>query len=211
MKEITIFNNIDEQNVKSMLHCFEAKTITYKKDTTVISNLANTNIIGIIISGNANLIRNDYDGNRVILEKLEEGAIFGEVFSSYSDELSVIATTDCTITTFDYDHIIKRCKKSCPYHNEVINNMLQILANKVSKMNNRIDVLTKKTIRDKLLEYFNTQEKENISKTFYLNLNYTELADYLGVDRSALMRELKNLKNEGFIETHKNKIKLLYD
>ena len=80
MKEISIFKGIDEQNVKSMLKCFYARTILYKKDTTVISNLANTNIIGIIVDGNANLIRNDYDGNRVILEKLDKGSIFGEVF-----------------------------------------------------------------------------------------------------------------------------------
>ena len=88
MNEISIFKGIDEQNVKSMLKCFEAKTIVYKKDTTVISNLANTNIIGIIIDGTANLVRSDYDGNRVVLEKLEKGSIFGEVFTSYSDELS---------------------------------------------------------------------------------------------------------------------------
>ena len=210
MNEISIFKGIDEQNVKYMLKCFQAKSISYKKDTTIISNLANTDIIGIIINGSANLIKCDYNGNRIILERLEKGSIFGEVFSSYSDELSVIATTDCTVITFDYEHIIKRCKKSCPYHNEVINNMLQLLAKKVSVMNNRIDVLTKKTIREKLLEYFAIQEKENISKVFYLKLNYTELADYLGVDRSALMRELKNLKNEGFIETKLNRIKLLY-
>ena len=71
MNEISIFKGIDEQNVKSMLKCFEAKTIVYKKDTTVISNLANTNIIGIIIDGTANLVKSDYDGNRVILEKLD--------------------------------------------------------------------------------------------------------------------------------------------
>ena len=161
MNEISIFKGIDEQNVKSMLKCFEAKTIVYKKDTTVISNLANTNIIGIIIDGTANLVKSDYDGNRVILEKLDKGSIFGEVFTSYSDELSVITTSTCTVTTFDYDHIIKRCKKSCPYHNDVINNMLQLLAKKVVVMNNRIDVLTKKTIREKLLEYFRAEEKRN--------------------------------------------------
>lgn len=210
MNEINIFYNIEENDVKKMLNCFEAKTITYKKDTTVISNLGNTNIIGIIIDGNANLIRNDFDGNRIVLEKMEKGSIFGKVFSSYSDELSVIATTNCNIITFDYEHIIKRCKKNCPYHNEVINNMLQILANKVSDMNNRIDVLTKKTIREKLLEYFTIMKKDTLSNSFTLKLNYTELADYLGVDRSALMREIKNLKNEGFIETKLNRIKLLY-
>lgn len=210
MNEISIFYGIEDSSVKKMLNCFQAKTINYKKDTTILSNLANTNIIGIILNGSANLIRNDYNGNRTIIEKLEEGSIFGEVFSSYSDELSVIATSDCNVITFDYDHVIKRCKKSCPYHNILIDNMLQLLANKIVIMNNRIDVLTKKTIREKLLEYFSILSKENVTKKFKLDLNYTELADYFGVDRSALMREIKNLKEEGFIEAKGKNIKLLF-
>ncbi len=210
MNEISIFYGIDNQDVKKMLNCFQAKNIYYKKDTTIISNLANTNIIGIIIDGSANLIRNDYNGNRTIIEKLEKGSIFGEVFSSYSDELSVIATSNCNVITFDYDHVINRCKKSCPYHNTLIDNMLQLLAKKIVIMNNRIDILTKKTIREKLLEYFSTLEKENLSKRFTLNLNYTELADYFGIDRSSLMREIKNLKDEGFIETKGKNIRLLF-
>lgn len=210
MNEISIFYGIEDSDVKKMLNCFQSKKISYKKDTTIISNLSNTNTIGIIIEGTANLIRNDYNGNRTIIEKLEKGGIYGEVFSSYSDELSVIATTDCEIIEFDYDHIIKRCKKSCPYHTTLIDNMLQLLAEKIVIMNNRIDILTKKTIREKLLEYFSILKKEKISNSFELDLNYTELADYFGVDRSALMREIKNLKNEGFIDSKGKKIKLLY-
>lgn len=210
MNEISLFNGIEGKDVKNMLNCFEAKKIKYKSGTTIISNLANTNIIGIVLEGNANLIKIDYNGNRTIIEKLEKGAIFGEVFLPNSDELSVISTDECTVVTFDYDHITKRCKKSCPYHSTLIDNMIQILADKIVDMNNRIDILTKKTIREKLLEYFKLIEKEKLSKTFRLNLNFTELADYFGVDRSALMREIKNLKNEGFIEAKTNKITLLY-
>ncbi len=210
MNEISIFYGIENNDVKKMLNCFQSKRISYKKDTTIISNLANTNVVGIILNGSANLIRNDYNGNRTIIEKLDEGSIFGEVFSSYSDELSVIATSDCEVITFDYDHVIKRCKKSCPYHNTLIDNMLQLLAKKIVIMNNRIDVLTKKTIREKLLEYFSILEKENLAKKFELDLNYTELADYFGVDRSALMREIKNLKEEGFIEAKGKNITLLF-
>ena len=210
MNGLSIFYGIENIDVKKMLNCFQAKKISYKKDTTILSNLANTNIIGIVVEGTANLIKNDYNGNRTIIEKLKKGSIFGEVFSSYSDELSVIATSNCEIITFDYDRVINRCKKSCPYHNTLINNMLQLLAKKIVIMNNRIDVLTKKTIREKLLEYFSILEKENLSKRFDLDLNYTELADYFGVDRSALMREIKNLKEEGFIEARGKNIKLLF-
>lgn len=208
MNELSIFKNIDEQNVKLILKYLDSKTINYKKDTTIISNLANTNVIGIINEGSAYLLKNDYNGNRIILERLDRGSIFGEVFSSYSDELSVIASEDCIVTTFDYDALITRNKN--PYHTTLLNNVLQLLADKVSKMNNRIDILTKKTIREKLLEYFTIEQRQNISKSFVLKMNYTELSDYLGVNRSALMRELKNLKNEGFIETKGKRIRLLY-
>lgn len=210
MNEIALFNGIENKDVKSMLNCFNATTISYKNGTTIISNLANTGAIGIIYEGSANLIKIDYNGNRTIIEKLERGSIFGEVFLPNSDELSIVATDNCTVISFDYEHITRRCKKSCPYHSKLIDNMIQILADKIVNMNNRIDILTKKTIREKLLEYFKTIEKEKLSKTFKLNLNFTELADYFGVDRSALMREIKNLKNEGFIETKGNKITLLY-
>ena len=210
MNEIALFNGIENKDVKSMLNCFNATTICYKNGTTIISNLANTGAIGIIYEGSANLIKIDYNGNRTIIEKLERGSIFGEVFLPNSDELSIVATDNCTVISFDYEHITRRCKKSCPYHSKLIDNMIQILADKIVNMNNRIDILTKKTIREKLLEYFKTIEKEKLSKTFKLNLNFTELADYFGVDRSALMREIKNLKNEGFIETKGNRITLLY-
>ena len=210
MNEIALFNGIENKDVKSMLNCFNATTISYKNGTTIISNLANTGAIGIIYEGSANLIKIDYNGNRTIIEKLERGSIFGEVFLPNSDELSIVAKDNCTVISFDYEHITRRCKKSCPYHSKLIDNMIQILADKIVNMNNRIDILTKKTIREKLLEYFKTIEKEKLSKTFKLNLNFTELADYFGVDRSALMREIKNLKNEGFIETKGNRITLLY-
>lgn len=210
MNEIALFNGIENKDVKSMLNCFNATTISYKNGATIISNLANTGAIGIIYEGSANLIKIDYNGNRTIIEKLERGSIFGEVFLPNSDELSIVATDNCTVISFDYEHITRRCKKSCPYHSKLIDNMIQILADKIVNMNNRIDILTKKTIREKLLEYFKTIEKEKLSKTFKLNLNFTELADYFGVDRSALMREIKNLKNEGFIETKGNRITLLY-
>ncbi len=210
MNGITIFNGIEDKDVKNMLNCFEARTISYKNGTTIVSNLANTNIIGIMLDGSSNLIKLDYNGNRTIIEKLERGSVFGKVFLPLSDELSVIATDECTVITFDYEHITKRCKKSCPYHSKLIDNMIQLLTDKIVDMNNRIDILTKKTIREKLLEYFKVIEKEKLSKTFKLNLNFTELADYFGVDRSALMREIKNLKTEGFIEAKSNKITLLY-
>ena len=74
----------------------------------------------------------------------------------------------------------------------------------------RIELLTKRSTRDKLIGYLTLLSTRTLSKTFSLPFSLTDLADYLSVDRSAMMRELKLLKEEGFIEKNGNKITLLY-
>ena len=103
MKKISIFQSINKEDINKMLKCFEAKTRTFKKDSTILTYLGNTSMIGIIIKGKAELIRNDYNGNRTILETLTENDIFGEIFSNYNtDELSVKATEETEVLFIDY-------------------------------------------------------------------------------------------------------------
>ena len=80
----------------------------------------------------------------------------------------------------------------------------------IEEKNQRIEILTKKSIRNKILEYFKFLEKKNGYKSFILPISFTELADYLAIDRSAMSRELKNLKEEGFIKIKNKKVTLLY-
>ena len=87
--------------------------------------------------------------------------------------------------------------------------MIQILSRRIYKQNERIEVLTKRTIRDKLLEYFHTLAKKNSSKTIYLPFTYTDLADYLSIDRAAMMREIKYLKDDGIIYASGKMIRLI--
>lgn len=210
MDELTIFKNISLNDIECMLKCFGARKIVYKKDRTILSNVLNTKMVGVMLSGNANMVRYDYNGNRTIIEKLEKDSVFGEVFSYLGGDLSVIATTDCEVLFIDYSHIINRCKRNCPHHAMLTDNVLQLLSKKIIELNGRLEVLSKRSIRDKLLSYFNLLVKGKSSRTFHLPFTYTELADYLSVDRSAMMRELKNLKEEGFITTNGRKIKLNY-
>lgn len=206
MKVKSIFDGIEESDMARMLNCFGARFISYKKDRTIITNIINTKVIGIILKGTADIIRYDYNGNRSIIEKLEENSVFGEVFSRVGSEVSVVATTDCEVVFIDYDHIINRCKKNCSYHAVFANNVLQLLSTKIVDLNDRLEVLSKRTIRDKLLTYFNLLAKNKPNRTFILPFTYTDLADYLSVDRSAMMREIKILKEEGFIEANGKRI-----
>ena len=208
MEVNSIFEGIEEEDIKKMLKCFDAKTRTFKKDRTIVTNIINIKMIGIILEGTANVERYDYNGNRSIIEKLEKNSVFGEVFSRLGSDISVIATSDCEVLFIEYEHLIKRCKKGCIYHSILTNNVLQLLSKKIVDLNKRLEILSKRTIRDKLLSYFELLANNSPKRSFNLPFTYTDLADYLSIDRSAMMREIKNLKEEGFIETNGKKITL---
>ena len=202
MVNCELFKDISDVEFQKIGKCFNVKNISYKKEQTVLSNTKNAGTVGIVVSGEVQLVHYDYHGNRTILAEYTEGDVFGDIFSNIGNgEISVQAKVDSEIMFLDSDHIINRCKKNCPYHNTIIQNMIQILSKRIYDQNERIEILTKRTIRDKLLKYFNSKTKRTSSRVIYLPFTYTDLADYLGIDRAAMMRELKNLKNEGFITT----------
>lgn len=202
MVNCELFKDITEAEFQKIGKCFNVKKILYKKEQYILSNTKNVGTIGIIVSGEAQLVRYDYNGNRTILAEYTEGDVFGDIFSNIGNgEISVQAKVDSEIMFLDYDHIINRCKKNCPHHNTIIQNMIQILSKRIYTQNERIEILTKRTIRDKLLKYFDSITKTTSSKVIYLPFSYTDLADYLSIDRAAMMRELKNLKDDGVIFT----------
>ena len=206
-----LFKNVSEEEFSKMEKCFNMKKLFFKKDQTILSNTKNAGTVGIVIEGVVELIRIDYMGTRTILAEYEQGDVFGDVFSNISGgEISIISKLDSEIIFLDYDHLINRCKKNCSYHNTVIQNMIEILSKRIYIQNERIEVLTKRSIRDKLLEYFNTLSKKTRSKTIYLPFTFTDLADYLSIDRASMMREIKNLKDDQMIRTQNKMIKILY-
>ena len=209
MVNCELFKDITEVEFQKIVKCFNVRNISFKKEQNILSNIKNAGTVGIIVSGEAQLVHYDYHGNRTILAEYVEGDVFGDIFSNLGNgEISVQSKTDSEIMFLDYDHIINRCKKNCPYHNTIIQNMLTILSKRIYEQNERIEILTKRTIRDKLLKYFNSMTKRNSSRVIYLPFTYTDLADYLGIDRAAMTRELRNLKDEGFIVTKGKMIKI---
>ena len=209
MVNCELFKDITEVEFQKIVKCFNVRNISFKKEQNILSNIKNAGTVGIIVSGEAQLVHYDYHGNRTILAEYVEGDVFGDIFSNLGNgEISVQSKIDSEIMFLDYDHIINRCKKNCPYHNTIIQNMLTILSKRIYEQNERIEILTKRTIRDKLLKYFNSMTKRNSSRVIYLPFTYTDLADYLGIDRAAMTRELRNLKDEGFIVTKGKMIKI---
>lgn len=206
-----LFENISKSNKEKLLKMLEATTLIFQKDINICSTINDKNIIGIIEDGYLQIIRNDYNGNRTIIEDLITGDIFGDLlFPITTQEYDIITKEETKITFIDYSIVVNTEEIKYSYYNQFIKNLLKLTVHKINEKNDRIKILTKKTIRDKLLEYFRITSKRNGSKIIYLPSTFTELADYLAVDRSAMSRELKYLKEEGFIEIVSKKITLLY-
>lgn len=208
---IQLFHNISEKNKEKLLYTLESYSFTFPKNTRILSKLKEENIIGFVVSGYIQIIRTDLNGNTTIIEEIDENSVFGTLLSSLNNsEYDIVTKEDTKVIIMDYNRIINEENTRLPYYNQFIKNLLEIAITKINERNKRIEILTKKTIRDKLLEYFKIKSEKTGSKIIYLSFTYTELADYLAVDRSAMSRELKNLKEEGFIKTDKKKITLLY-
>ena len=206
MNELSIFKDINPEEINEILKSLGARRITFKKEHIIVSNLVEDDLIGIILSGKANIVNYDYSGNRDIIDTLEYNDVFGKPFSYINGDVSIIAGTDCEILFLDYHELINNSSKYA-----IINyNINGLLTNKIYQLYEKIDILSKRTIREKLLSYFNNISKKRGKKTFNLPITYIELADYLSIDRSAMMRELKKLKNEKKITSDGKKITLFY-
>lgn len=193
-------------------NCKNIQKKYFKKNQIITTYIQKRNQICILLSGEADLIRYDLNGGRSIIEHFTKNDIFGEAFYiiSTNNELSVEAKKNCEVIFFSYDNMYKKCTNNCKFHQKLTENFSRIIVHKVTNLNTRIEVLTKRTIRDKLLGYFSILSTRNLSRTILLPFSLTDLADFLSVDRSAMMREIRNLKDEGFIKKNGNKITLLY-
>ena len=205
-----IFNNIDTKNKYKLLKSLRADIYSFEKDKSIINTIIDDNTICLIIKGSIKIIRNNDNGSTTIFDKLNENDIFGStIYNLNDDDYDVITSDDTQIIIINYNDIIKY-RNNNRYYNDFIKNLFIIYNDKIKEFNERINILSKKSIRNKLLEFFNLSFTKNNSRNIYLPFTFTELADYLAVDRSAMTRELKVLKDEGFIRITGKRITLLY-
>ena len=207
-----LFANINDKNIEKLKRILKANTIIYRKNVNVLSNVNREDFIAIIDSGSVQLIYNDYDGNKIVIEDIEEGQIFGTLITSAikNEEVTCITKEETQITYIEYKQITNDEIFRSDFYIIFIKNLIKLLTDQVSSKNQRIELLTKRTTRDKLLEYFKIQAKNYKNKTYILPISFTQLADYLSVDRSAMTREIGYLKDEGFIKINGKRITIQY-
>lgn len=205
------FEELTKLQINKLFDLLGAHFYTFNKNQEILPTIKNNNIIGIIMDGSAEIINIEYNGNEILIEELAKDSIFGTNISGTNNEnYQIIAKQDTLVAIIDYDKLINPNNLKHNFFNIFFRNLFEIINTKSKEKNERIRVLEKKQIREKLLEYFNIKHKKSFSNYFYLPFSFKDLADYLAVNRSAMFRELKHLKEEGFIKIHNRKITLLY-
>ena len=207
-----LFENISLKNKEKLFKIFRASTVKFTKGINIIDYMDRTNSIGIIDTGSIDIIQTDYDGNETLIDELKENDIFGSTIYSIvlSDECSIITKENTNVTFIDYREIENAEFIKSDFYITFVQNLLAIIFEQMSIKNKRIDILTKKTIRNKLLTYFKQLSKEQGSKSITLPFSLSHLARFISVDSSAMIRELKYLKEEGMIDQKTKKIRLYY-
>lgn len=205
------FLGINNENKKKLFTLLSVHIYNFDKNQDILSILKDDNVICIIDEGMAEIIRINYDGNRSIIDELYKDSIFGTTISSItSNDFEIITKEKTTVIVIDYDNFLNNDFINYEYYNIFIQNMFSIINENIRKKNERIKILTQRSIRNKLLEYFKINQTDYRSKYVYLPFSFTELADYLAIDRCAMTRELKYLKEERLIEIKGKRITILY-
>ncbi|MBN7772361.1 Crp/Fnr family transcriptional regulator [Clostridium aminobutyricum] len=207
-----LFGGIEPEDISAMLACLSAQTKNFKKNQNVFMIGDKNEAVGFIVSGSIQIIKEDFLGNRSIIAQIGQGQIFAEAFACAGIKrmpVSVVATTDSKILFIDYNRIVHSCTNTCAFHHRLIENMLQILAQKNVYLNDKIEHLSRRSTKDKVLSYLSSQAQKMGKKNFEIPFNRQELADYLCVDRSALSNELCKLRDMGILDFNRNQFTLL--
>lgn len=202
-----LFNGINPDERKAMLGCIGYHIGTFKKGDIVAFEEEHIKEIGVVMSGSVDMIKEDIWGNKTMLVRMGKDEVFGETFACGSDQLSVVTfvvSEDAQILFVAFDRVMRSCTMACAHHHKLIENMVRIIADKNQNLIRKVEVVSKRTIREKLLAYLSIQAQTQDSRYFEIPLGRVELADYLCVDRSALTRELAKMREEGIIDYDKN-------
>lgn len=207
-----LFDGITPEDRKTMLGCIGYHIGTFQKGDIVAFEDENIKHIGILLSGTVDMIKEDLWGNKTMLVRMRKDELFGETFACGEDNLSVVTfmvSEDAKILFIPFDRVMHSCTMACVFHHRLIENMVHIIANKNRDLMRKVEVVSKRSIREKLLTYLSIQAQAQESRYFEIPLGRVELAEYLCVDRSALTRELVKMKDDGLIDYDKNCFRIL--
>ena len=208
LKRTQMFSGVGEGEIESMLSCLETRLLKYKKGEYVLRQGEYIRDIIILVEGSLHIQKDDYWGNRSILGHITTGEMFGETYTAPNSGAllnDVVAIEDSTVLFFNVKGILTTCSSACRFHSLVIQNLFYAISEKNKKLVQKLEHMSKRTIREKLISYLSEESEKQNNPTFQIPFSRQQLADFLSVDRSAMSKELCKMRDEGLIKFNKNR------
>ncbi len=211
IKNSPIFYGMSDDELKGLLECFQARVRKYENGEMIVRQGDMINNIYLIISGAVNIEKDSYWGRRIIISRLGRNDNLALSFvgsKNVESNIDAVAVEDTVVLILGYEKCTSMCQNACTRHKILIDNLFRILSKENIELIQKIENISQKTIRDKLLTYLSNEAQKAHSYSFEIKFNRQDLADYLNIDRSAMSFELSKLQKEGFIKYNKNKFEL---
>lgn len=211
LKKSQLFSGVAEDEIEAMLDCLSAELRTYQKGSYVLHQGEYLHHITVLVAGSLLIQKDDFWGNRSIVNKISVGEMFGEAYVAPGSEAllnDVIATEDSAIIFFDVHKILTTCSSACRFHAMVIQNLFYAISVKNRSLVQKLGHMSRRTTREKLLSYLSEQAKKQGTSSFEIPFNRQQLADFLSIDRSAMSNELCKLRDEGLLSFERNRFQL---
>ncbi|MDO5520191.1 MAG: Crp/Fnr family transcriptional regulator [bacterium] len=208
---IALFKNMSEEDITKTLSCSGAKEQYFKKNSYLFHTGDIPAYLYILTEGEVHVCKDTPNGNRLIMNTFSKpGTTFGEVYLFVDEkpyDFYVVTTKDTRVLCVPKHYFYQTCDRSCGHHQKVIKNMLSILSEKAYFLNKKIQIIAAGSLRHKLAEFFlqNCTDEGIVTSS----MSREQLADYLGVTRPSLSRELMKMKEEGILEINRKQIKIL--
>lgn len=208
LEQSPLFRGMASEDMEKVLRCLSATVERYPKNHFVLREGAAVRRMGVVLSGQVYVIREDFWGNRDILAKVVPGQLFAEAYACCPGtalRVSVVTEGEAAEVLFlNVQRVLTTCPSACPCHNRLVGNLLSILAGKNLLLNGKLSHVTRRTTREKLLSYLSAESQAQGSESFDIPFDRQQLADYLAVDRSAMSKELGRMRDEGLLQFQKN-------
>ena len=204
-----LFRGFSTEDLLGILGCLKPKVYSFKKNEFITITGENLTGVGIILSGEVAVTKENAAGNRIVIAVLKPGEMFGETAAFSGSAVwpaTVLAQAVSTVLFLPPEKIVSGCEKACMSHHSLITNMLRTISDKALMLNQKVEYFLIKSIRGKITTYLLEQYQETGSSTLILPLNRNDLADFLNVSRPSLSREMCRMRDEGIIEFHRSSV-----
>ena len=212
LQSCTLFEGIVAGDLKAMLACLDGRVVPFARGGVIFPAESRAEYVGIVLEGEAQVVQDDFFGNRTIQARLLPGELFGEAFACAEVERLPVAVEGVKpgrAMVIRLRRIVETCSSACAFHSRMVMNLVRAMAARNLQLNQKLEITSRRSIREKLMAYLMLQARLNGADSFVIPFDRQGLADYLCVERSALCAEIGKLRREGVIASDRSRFALL--